>query len=76
MLESEPSLQTKFRDWSDSRDRFLAGLDKEKPEIVAEGWQKDYLRAAKAKNSIAHPFVDKRPAEAKQSGNHSRSNTL
>jgi hypothetical protein len=43
---------------------------------VAEGWQKDYLRAAEAKKSMAHPFVDKRPAEAKQSGNHSRSNTL
>ena len=75
-LESEPSLHTKFRDWSDSRDRFLLGLDKEKPEIVAEGWQKDYLRAAEAKKSMAHPFVDKRPAEAKQSRNHSRLNTL
>src|SRR5437879_1182561 len=50
MLEANQELESKFREWSISRDRFLLGLGKGKPEIVAQGWQKDYMRTAKTKN--------------------------
>ena len=59
-LESEPELEKKYQEWSASRDRFLLGLHKEKPHIVAEGWQKDYFHDAKGqKKSLAPPFIDK-----------------
>src|SRR6476646_2478255 len=58
-LESNQELHKKYLDWSASRDRFLLGLEKEKPHIVAEGWQKDYFHDAKGeKKSLARPFVD------------------
>ena len=56
MLESDAGLRAKFLEWSDSRERFLLGLEKGKPEIVAEGWQKEYLREARSKKSLARPF--------------------
>jgi len=58
MLECERELEKKFREWSASRDRFLSGLEKGKPEMVAQGWQKDYMQAAKEKKSLAHPFTN------------------
>jgi hypothetical protein len=72
MLESEPEFERKYREWSDSRDRFLWALDKRKPRAVAQAWQKEYLRTAKDKKSIAHPFVNEKPwIEAERSdGNH------
>ena len=72
LLESEPEFEKKFREWSDSRDRFLWKLQKRKPETVAQGWQKEYLRAAKDKKSLAHPFVsDTAQVEPGQrDGNH------
>jgi hypothetical protein len=58
-LESNPELEKKFQEWSDGRDRFLLGLEKGKPHIVAEGWQKEYFHDAKGpKKSLAHPFVN------------------
>ena len=58
-LESNPEIERKYREWSESRDRFLFGLEKEKPHIVAEGWQKDYFQGAKGeKRSLARPFVN------------------
>jgi hypothetical protein len=58
-LESNKDLEKEYRDWSASRERFLVGLEKEKPHIVAQGWQKDYFQGAKGeKKSLANPFVD------------------
>jgi hypothetical protein len=58
MLECEREFEKKFREWSASRDRFLSGLEEGKPEVVAQGWQKDYMQAAKDKKSLAHPFTN------------------
>jgi hypothetical protein len=56
-LESNPELEKKYLEWSAGRDRFLLGLEKEKPHIVAEGWQKEYFHAAKGeKKFLARPF--------------------
>ncbi len=60
MLESDPGLNKKFREWSEGRDWFLWALGKQKPQVVAQGWQKEYLQAAKNKKSLACPFVDQR----------------
>jgi hypothetical protein len=58
-LESNPEFEKKYREWSASRDRFLFGLEKEKPHIVAEGWQKEYFQGARGeKKSLARPFVN------------------
>jgi hypothetical protein len=58
-LESNPEFEKKYREWSASRDRFLFGLEKEKPHIVAQGWQKEYFQEARGeKKSLAHPFVN------------------
>jgi hypothetical protein len=57
-LESNPEFERKFREWSASRERFLFGLHKGKPRVVAQGWQKEYLQTARNKKSLAHPFVD------------------
>lgn len=75
MLEKEPEFQAKFRAWSGERDDFLLALEREKPHAVAAGWQKDYMRAAKEKKPIAHPFVDQTspPQIEKRQGNHEES---
>jgi len=72
MLEGETELNEKFKKWSESRDWFLWALGKLKPDVVAKGWQKDYLQAAKDKKLLAQEFVDRRPRnESNQSdGNH------
>jgi hypothetical protein len=58
-LESNPGFEKKYREWSASRDRFLFGLEKEKPHIVAQGWQKEYFHGARGeKKSLARPFVN------------------
>ena len=58
-LESNPDLEKKYREWSAGRDHFLLGLEKEKPHIVAEGWQKEYFQEARGeKKSLARPFVN------------------
>jgi hypothetical protein len=61
LLESEPELAKNFREWSQSRNWFLWALRKRKPQVVAQGWQKEYLRSAKKKKSLAQPFLDERP---------------
>jgi hypothetical protein len=74
MIESEPELNEKFAEWSRNRDWFLWALGKEKPDIVAQGWQKDYMMAAKDKKLLADEFVDKRgltPSNG-QDGNHKK----
>jgi hypothetical protein len=74
MLDSEPELSEKLAEWSRSRDWFLWALGKEKPDIVAQGWQKDYLLAAKDKKLLASEFVDHRaviPPNG-QEGNHKK----
>jgi hypothetical protein len=63
MIESDPELYQKFREWSQSRDWFLWALEKQKPQVVAQRYQKEYLQAAKNKKSLAHPFVDQRAIE-------------
>lgn len=58
-LDSNKDLEKKHREWAASRERFLHGLETEKPHIVAQGWQKDYFQAAKGeKKSLAQPFVN------------------
>jgi Family of unknown function (DUF6065) len=57
-LETDPEFEKKFQQWSTSRERFLSGIEKGKPEIVAQGWQKDYMRTAKDKRPLAHPFAN------------------
>lgn len=58
-LESNKALEKEYREWSASRERFLVGLAKEKPHVVAQGWQKDYFHGAKGeKKSLASPFVN------------------
>lgn len=58
-LESNKDLEKKYLEWSASRERFLAGLEKEKPHVVAQGWQKDYFQGAKGeKKLLAPPFVN------------------
>jgi Family of unknown function (DUF6065) len=58
-LESDPEFEKQYHEWAASRDRFLLGLEKEKPHIVAQGWQKEYFQEAKGeKKSLARPFVN------------------
>jgi len=58
-LESNKDLERKHREWSANRERFLLGLEKEKPHVVAQGWQKDYFQGAKGeKKLLARPFVN------------------
>jgi uncharacterized protein DUF6065 len=58
-LESNKDLEKNHREWAANRERFLLGLEKEKPHIVAQGWQKDYFQAAKGeKKLLAQPFVN------------------
>ena len=58
-LESNKDLEKKHREWSASRERFLLGLEKEKPHIVSQGWQKEYFQGAKGeKKLLACPFVN------------------
>ena len=72
MLEANQEFENKFREWSVSRDRFLSGLEKGKPEVVAQGWQKDYMRTAKDKKPLAHPFANETSwaAQKRRDGNH------
>jgi len=58
-LESNPEFEKQYHEWSASRDRFLLGLEKEKPHIIAQGWQKEYFQEAKGeKKSLAAPFLN------------------
>ena len=72
MLESEKELNENFKKWSESRDWFLWALGKQKPDVVAKGWQKDYLQAAKDKKLLAQEFADQRPRNdsGESNGNH------
>ena len=72
MLESNQEFENKFRDWSLSRDRFLSRLEKGKPEVVAQGWQKDYMQTAKDKKPLAHPFANETSwtGQKPRDGNH------
>lgn len=58
MLKSDREFENKFREWSASRERFLSALEEGKPEVVAQGWQKDYLQTAKDKKPLANPFAN------------------
>ena len=78
MLEANQEFENKFRDWSLSRDRFLSRLEKRKPEVVAQGWQKDYMQAAKDKKPLAHPFANETSwtAQKRRDGNHDDSRNI
>ena len=67
MLEANPELDSKFREWSASRDHFLFGLKTRKPEIVQQGWQKDYVRTARDTKVRLAAFVDRTLSDHKQS---------
>jgi len=68
MLEADGEFENKFREWSASRDRFLSGLEKGKQEVVAQGWQKDYMQTAKEKKPLAHPFANENVADRARTG--------
>jgi Family of unknown function (DUF6065) len=57
-LESDQELESKYRQWSASRNQFLFDIQKRRPEALAKGWQKDYMQNANDKKSLAHPFVN------------------
>ena len=78
MLEANQEFENKFRDWSLSRDRFLSRLEKGKPEVVAQGWQKDYMQAAKDKKPVAHPFANETSwtTQKRGDGNHDDSRNI
>jgi hypothetical protein len=58
-LESNKEFEKKYQEWSAGRDRFLFGLEKGKPHIVAQGWQKEYFQGARGeKKLLARPFVN------------------
>ena len=56
MLASDPEPDGEYREWSASRDRFLAGLRDRDSTTVKQGWQKDYTLAAKDTKPQAHEF--------------------
>jgi hypothetical protein len=68
MLEANQEFENKFREWSLSRDRFLSEFEKGKPEVVAQGWQKDYMRTAKDKKPLAHPFAHENAVDQARTG--------
>jgi hypothetical protein len=43
-LSDEPALQAEYDAWKKSRVDFNASLKKREPEVVAQGWQKTYVR--------------------------------
>ena len=75
MLRRIGNLKINFENGLYSRDRFLSGLDKGKPEVVGQGWQKDYMQTAKDKKPLAHPFANEisRAAQNRRNGNHHES---
>jgi hypothetical protein len=68
MLEADLEFESKFRKWSASRNQFLSGLEKGKPEVVAQGWQKDYMQAAKQRKPLAHPFANENAVDRARTG--------
>jgi hypothetical protein len=71
MLETDEALERKFREWSHHRDKFLAGLEKHKPEVIAQGWQKNYFHDAKEKKPLAQPFIKRSGSNPKVNDNGS-----
>ncbi|MGE0827875.1 MAG: DUF6065 family protein [Hyphomonadaceae bacterium] len=43
-LADEPELYREYQQWGESRTKFLTGLEKNDPEIVKKGWQRDYFK--------------------------------
>jgi len=60
MLSSNPELESKYREWSVSRERFLKGLQDGEPDFVRQGWQKEYTLASKSKKPRVGVFADKK----------------
>jgi hypothetical protein len=58
-LKVNPELNGKFCEWSLSRNRFLLGLQNGEPEVIHQGWQKDYIHAAEDKRLCIASFVNK-----------------
>jgi len=58
MLESDRQFENKFQEWFASRKWFLSALEERKQEVVAQGWQKDYMKTAKDKKPLARPFAN------------------
>jgi hypothetical protein len=43
-ISTNPSLQTEFNLWQQKREKFLEMLNKQVPEVVRQGWEKDYFK--------------------------------
>jgi hypothetical protein len=64
-LSDEPILKTEHDAWTESRNKFNAGLRQQEPEAVAQGWQKSYVRGEPTAGGAAPTFhVSKRRLKA------------
>ena len=46
-MEDDPQLAKDYHDWQHSREQFIADITARRPEAVAEGWQRNYMRGEK-----------------------------
>lgn len=54
-LRADPVLFEKFTAWKDGREQFIAALRRGDPEVVSQGWQKDYYVGRHPDGSNAPP---------------------
>jgi hypothetical protein len=52
-LDEEPETANSFRQWVESRGKFIRDLKVPESEAVKKGWQKDYVRGMTAEGSRA-----------------------
>jgi hypothetical protein len=45
-IEDDPDVANAYREWTESRNRFLAGLGAAEEDAVKERWQKHYFRGS------------------------------
>lgn len=43
-IQTNPELKAHYEKWDTERRNFLIGLDRQVPEVVARGWQKEYFQ--------------------------------
>jgi hypothetical protein len=55
-LSSNAELHRRYTEWSSGRGRFNQGLEKQEPEFVERGWEKDYFRKSHQTKIAAAEF--------------------
>lgn len=65
-LSDDPALRAEYDAWRNSRQDFNAGLKKREPKVVAQGWQKTYVRGETMTETGAPPtfHISKRRLKA------------